>query len=302
MVFQTLLSMEVDKVPGSDGFTIAIFFFRSCWSIVKADLMNFFHNFHEHERFVKGLNATFITLILKKLGQLETRDFRPISLIGSVYKILAKVLASRLQPIVGTLISNNQNTFIGGRQILDSVLIANECPDSRLRLGIHGVLCKLDLEKAFDCVNWDFLFYILRRIGFGPKWRKWISACISTARFSILINDSPHAFFGSSWGLRQGDPLSPLLFVLVMDAFNRLLSRAMERGFLFGLRIDNLNDSPLEISHLLFADDTLIMCDADVDQIHNLDHILLCFEAISGLKVNLQKSELVAVGEVPYIE
>jgi hypothetical protein len=95
----------------------------------KADLMNFFHNVHEHERFVKSLNATFITLIPKKLGQLEARDFRPISLIGSVYKILAKVLAnrlqrivfliSRLQPSVGNLISNSQNAFLGGRQILD---------------------------------------------------------------------------------------------------------------------------------------------------------------------------------------
>jgi hypothetical protein len=130
---------------------------------VKADLMNFFHNFHEHETFVKSLNATFITLIPKKLGQLETRDFRPISLIGSVYKILARVLASRLQPIVGPLISNSQNTFIGGRQILDSILVANECLESRLRSGIPGVLCKLDLEKAFDHVNRDFLYYILRR-------------------------------------------------------------------------------------------------------------------------------------------
>jgi hypothetical protein len=136
-------------------------------------------------------------------------------------------------------------------------------------------------------------------MGFGHKWRKWISACISMARFSILINGSSHGFFGSSRGLRQGDPLFPLLFVLVMDAFSRMLSRAMEGGFLSGFRVDNLNNTPLEISHLLFADDTLIMCDADMDQIHNLD---LCFEAISGLKVNLQKSELLAVGEVPYIE
>jgi len=87
-----------------------------------------------------------------------------------------------------------------------------------------------------------------------------------------------------------------------MDAFSRMLSRAMEEGFLSGFRVDSRNNSPLEILHLLFADDTLIMCDVDMDQIHNLDHILLCFDAISGLKVNLQKSELVIVGEVPYIE
>jgi hypothetical protein len=83
--------------------------------------------------------------------------------------------------------------------------------DSRLRSGIPEVLCKLDLEKDFDHVNWDFLYYILRRDGFGSKWRKWISACISMARFSILINGSPHGFFSSSQGLRQGDPLSSSL-------------------------------------------------------------------------------------------
>jgi hypothetical protein len=204
--------MEVDKAPSTDGFTIAFFiFFGSNWSIMKANLMNFFHNFLEHERFVKNLNATFFTPIPKKLGQLEIRDFKPISLIGSVYKILAKVLASRLQPVVGALISNSHNAFIGGRQILDLVLIANECLDSRLRLEILGVLCKLDLEKAFDHVNWDFLYYILRRMGFGSKWRKCISACISTARFSILINGSLHGFSNSSQGLRQGDPLSSSL-------------------------------------------------------------------------------------------
>jgi hypothetical protein len=165
-----------------------------------------------------------------------------------------------------------------------------------LRSGIPGVLCKLDLEKTFDHVNWNFLYYILRRTGFGSKWWKWISACISTTRFSILINGSPHGFFGTSRGLRQGDPLSPLLFVLVMDAFNRMLSRTMDGGFLFGFQVENLNNFPLGISHLLFADDTLVMC------IHNLDHILQCFEAISGLKVNLQKFEKVAMGEVLHIE
>jgi hypothetical protein len=90
------------------------------------------------------------------------------------------------------------------------------------------------------------------------------------AHFSILINGSQHGFFGSSQGLRQGDPLSLLLFVLVMDAFSRMLSRLMDGGFLSGFQVDNLNNFPLKISHLLFANDTFIMCDADVDQIHSL--------------------------------
>jgi hypothetical protein len=102
----------------------------------------------------------YLSLIPKKTGQLEVRDFKPISLVGSFYKILAKVLAGRLKHVMGDLISSSHNTFIGGRQILDSVLIANKCLASRLESRVPGVMCKLDLEKAYDHVNWDFLPYM----------------------------------------------------------------------------------------------------------------------------------------------
>ena len=120
-------------------------------------------------------------------------------------------------PILGEIISAPQNAFILNKQILNSVLIANECLDSRLKSGQPRLLCKLDIEKAFDHVNWGFLTLLLKRCAFLDKWRRWISFCLSTVRFSILINGTPHGFFGSSRGLRQGDPLSPLLFVLVME-------------------------------------------------------------------------------------
>ena len=104
-----------------------------------------------------------------------------------------------------------------GRQILDSMLIVSEYIDSRLKTGIPRVLCKLDVEKAYDHVNWGFLMYMLQRCGFFDKWRKWIWYCISTIKFSILINGSPTDFFGSSRGISQGDPLSLLLFDVVME-------------------------------------------------------------------------------------
>ena len=153
-----------------------------------------------------------------------------------------------------------------------------------------GVICKLDVEKAFDHVNWNFLMQMLERSGFSTKWRQWILFCLSTVCFSILINDSPCGFFGSSRGLRQGDPLSPLLFVLVMEALGRMLDKAVLEGCMLGFGVGNLEGRSMVVYHLLFADDTLIFCKADLDHILILRMILIWFEAVSGLKINLGKS------------
>ena len=289
-----------DKASGPDGFPMA--FFQFCWDVVRMDIMQVLNYFHGMGSFERSLNATFLALIPKKIEAVEMKDFRPISLVGGVYKILAKLLANRLRLVLPTIISPSQNAFVQGRQILDSVLIASECLDSRLKQGVPGVLCKLDVEKAYDHVNWDFLLYLLQRCGFPPRWRSWIRFCISTVRFSILINGCPSGFFESSRGLRQGDPLSPLLFVIVMEALSRLMDRAVHGGHLSGFMVGISEGREVMVSHLLFADDTLMLCEAAPLQIVKLGCVLTWFEAISGLKINLGKSEMVPVGVVPNME
>jgi hypothetical protein len=134
---------------------------------------------------------------------------------------------------------------------LDSVLIANECLDSRIRLKESGLLCKLDLEKAYDHVNWVFLLYLLQRCGFGAKWRAWIEFCISTVRFSILVNGTLASVFTSSRELRKGDPLSPLLFVVVMELLSRMLNTTMNQGLLIGFFVGSRDNEDLVVKDLV---------------------------------------------------
>ncbi|RVW67635.1 putative ribonuclease H protein [Vitis vinifera] len=172
---------------------------------------------------------------------------RPISLVGSLYKWLAKVLANRLKKVVGKVVSKAQGAFVEGRQILDAMLIANEAIDSTLKNNESGILCKLDIEKA---------------------------------------------------GLRQGDPLSPYLFVIAMEVFSVFIKRAVEGDFLSGCRVKGRSEEGVLISHLLFADDTLVFCKPSQDQLTYLSWLLMWFEAVSRLRINLEKSELIPVGRV----
>lgn len=128
---------------------------------------------HEHDKFVKRLNATFLVLILVKGGVEDLRYFRPISLVGGLYKQLAKVLANRLKE-VGKVVPLSQNSFVMGREILDVVLIADKAINLLLKSNECGVLCKLDIEKTYDHVNWNFLLSVLQNMGFGKKWIGWI--------------------------------------------------------------------------------------------------------------------------------
>ena len=192
--------MKGDKAPGPDGFTVT--FWQFYWDFVKEEIVDLFKEFYEQRSFAKSLNTTFLILIPKKGRAEDLGDFRPISLLGGLYKLLAKVLANRLKKVLGKVVSVDQNAFVRGRQILDASLIANEVIDFWNKHKEKGLICKLDIEKAYDSINWNFLMKVLHKMGFGSRWMKWIWWCISTAKFSILVNGVLAGFFSSSKGLR----------------------------------------------------------------------------------------------------
>ena len=169
-----------------------------------------------------------------------------------------------------------------------------------MKSKIPGVICKLDIEKAYDHVNWEALLDLLRRMGFEARWCRWIRTCIALVQFSVLVNGSLAEFFWSSRGLRQGDPLSSMLFLVMMEVFNKMMKKAEGAGLLRGFRANGRRGGGVCVLHLLFADDMILFCDADVEQFLYVQ-MLLCFQAVTGLKVNVLKSEMVPIGEVPNI-
>ncbi|XP_019257815.1 PREDICTED: uncharacterized protein LOC109236038 [Nicotiana attenuata] len=185
-IWDSVKACAGDKTPGPDGFSMA--FFNNCWDVVKKEAVATIQNFYDQGVFEKSMNATFVALIPKML------------------------LTERLKKVANKLVDSQQMAFIRGRQIMDAVLIANECIDTRTTSKEPGILCKLDIEKAYDHLNWKYLLDILRRMGFGERWISWIKFCISTVSFPVLINGAPAGFFPSQRGLRQGDPY-PLFYL-----------------------------------------------------------------------------------------
>jgi len=279
------------KSPGPDGVNFG--FLKEFWSDMKQDIMRFMTEFHRNGRLSRGINSTFIALIPKKDNPQKLNDFRPISLVGSIYKILAKVLANRLRHVIGSVIAEEQSTFVKNRQILDGILIANEMVDEAHILKKELLLFKVDFEKAYDSVDWGYLDVVMERMSFPVLWRKWIKECVSTATASVLVNGSPTDEFPLERGLRQGDPLSPFLFLIAAEGLHILMKSVVERNIFVGYTVGAT--ASVSVTHLQFADDTLILGTRCWANVRAMRADLVLFEAISGLKVNFNKSMFVGV-------
>ncbi|GKD48581.1 putative RNA-directed DNA polymerase, eukaryota, reverse transcriptase zinc-binding domain protein [Tanacetum coccineum] len=242
-----------NRAPGPDGFTFK--FFTSFWDLIVDDVERFVQEFFHSNLFPNGCNSSFIALIPKVPNAKSVSDFRLISLIGCQYKIIGKLLANRLSTVIRNCISPVQYAFLKGRYILDGSLILNEVLAWYRQHKKELMIFKVYFEKAFDSLHWDFLDLTLEKFGFSSKWRTWIRWCLHNGRSFVLINRYPTDEFELFRGLRQGDPMSPFLFILAMEGLHALTRKAEVLGLFKGAFIGRDN---MCISHLMYMDDVIL--------------------------------------------
>src|SRR5436190_4850978 len=283
-ISRAVFDCHPEKAPGPDGFSVS--FFHKNWSIIGKDVIDSIQHFFSTGKLLASVNHTSLSLIPKISKPITFSDFRPISCCNSMYKFISKCLSNRLRKVIGYLISPSQSTFIKGRCISDNILLAHELVRNFNRKYGKRCCLKLDLRKAFDSANREFIYYIMHLMKFPHTWINWIRECIQGPTFSVSVNGIPSASFTSSKGIRQGDPLSPYLFVMVMECLSIKLDTAMIQRHLHPIK---RNIQPI-ISHLLFADDILVFCRADKKSFQKLKSILNEFQNFTGLAINSEKS------------
>lgn len=237
------------------------------------------------------MNHIFLALIPKTIGASKVDQFRPIALCNVSFKIITKIIASRLRRVLEKIVAPTQSAFIPNRNISDNTILNHELMFYlNSRKGKKGYMAlKIDMAKAYDKVEWSLLHCILNLHGFAPSLSNLILNCVSTSSFSVLVNGTAHGYFHVNRGIRQGDPLSPALFTIYFDVLSRLLTQAEAEGRIHGIKVSRTSPP---ISHLMYADDLTIYCKATTEEAQEVINCLNKFCKWSGQTINLSKSAM----------
>uniref|UniRef100_A0A803NHG8 Reverse transcriptase domain-containing protein n=1 Tax=Cannabis sativa TaxID=3483 RepID=A0A803NHG8_CANSA len=260
-VRKAAFQMHPDKSLGPDWMTPA--FFQKCWPIVGDEVV-----------------------------KTHMSNLRPIALSNVLFKIITKVMVNRMKPFMDSIIYENQSAFIPGRLISNNILVSFEVLHylRTNRKGKNGFMAlKLDMSKAYEQIEWDFLEAMLQKLGFVENWIQLIMKCVKSTRYCVTCGNNEVGPIIPTRGIRQGDPLSPYLFILCAEGFTTLLRKYEQRGWLHGCKV--ANGAP-RVSHMLFADDSYLYCKATEDEARRIQEVLLKFELASGRKVNFPKSSI----------
>ncbi|VFQ68989.1 unnamed protein product [Cuscuta campestris] len=273
------------SAPGPDGYTGT--FFKTFWHIVHEEVTRATQEFFLGLPILKSYGATLLTLIPKMDNPKSLGDYRPISLSTFLSKINTKILANRLGALLHKLISPEQSGFQPGKGVEENILLTQEmihCLDNPS--GSANIAIKVDFAKAFDRISWQFLEVTLNSFGFSSQSCHLLLSTLKATHFSILINGSPHGFFKMKRGVKQGDPLSPLLFILGNEGLSRMIKGKVEEGYLKAIQTGR-SQPP---SHLAYADDIIFFLNGHFINLIRFKGIIDCFLNSSGHMINLNKS------------
>ena len=285
-----LKDMAPLKALGPDG--MPPIFFQSFWRLIGDDVSKAVLDFLNSCHIPKEFNFTYITLIPKMKNPKKISEFRPISLCNVIYKLISKVLANCLKPLLPSIVSENQSAFQASKVITDNILMAFETlhyMKNHQTGNTSFMALKLDMSKAYNRVEWSFVECLLKKMGFHSKWVDLMMECITTISYSILINGEPSHTIHPSRGLRQRDPLSPYIFLLCTEGLHGLLTRAAASGDIRGISI--CRNEP-RLTHLFFADNSLLFCRASIQECMHIQALLSTYEEASRQKLNRDKTTL----------
>lgn len=246
------------------------------------------HDFFKGSSLPKFFSASFLVLIPKVDNPKGFDKFRLLSLCSVFYKLCTKILVGRLSPLLSRMISPEQGAFIPGRSIFESISLTQEMIHS-INKPVRGgnVVLKIDMAKTYDSVHWSFLLHVLAAFGFSEQVCAIFKQSISSPWFSMVMNGSPKGFFQGGWGLHQGDPISPYLFIVVEEVLSRLLKKQFQDGKITPFYHPR---DTLLISHLLYADDIVLFVNGIKASLRAISKTLALYEKWSGQKVNKKKS------------
>ncbi|XP_026399624.1 uncharacterized protein LOC113295510 [Papaver somniferum] len=266
---EVVFGMDPESSPDPDGFSSLLY--RACWDIIQDDVLHAIQ-FCWKRRFIpKGLNSNFLVLLPKIEGAKSPNHFRPIGLSNVNFKIITKIINTRMGFLMIKLISPQQVAYIKGRSIQEQIILASKLVNEmRKKRRGRNVALKLDVSQAYDLVNWNFLFQVLYKYGFSKSWCHWLQILFESAKFLVMINGGPHGFFSVSRGLRQGDPLSPTLFAIMEDVLSRFIHKMVEEGRIAPMVIKK----GVHPTHLFFAGDVFILCNGSKKSVENLMTLL----------------------------
>ena len=285
-----LKQIHPTKAPGPDG--MSAIFYQKYWSIVGCSITNMVLNVLNSDMSLACLNKTNIALIPKVNNPKKMFNFRPINLCNVVYKLISKTIANRFKAILPHIISENQSAFTPDKLITDNVLMAFELMQflNHKNAGIDGFMtAKLDISKAFNRVEWGFIQGVMEKLGFNSRWVNLVMKCITSVSYLVIINGATSGNIVPTWGLRQGDPLSPILFLIYTEGLSALINKATRNQLLTSISI--CRGYP-RVTHLLFVDDSILFCKASAGESRELKFLLQKYEDASSQKINTDKSSI----------